>query len=244
MGSPRKSPSQFQRSGTAFIWFIVWMLVLFVAAVLFYQVFIRGDYESYTDGKTPVTDFVPKDGYLKIEYPEYAMDPDSEPTPLPVPTPRVTPIPLDDYALVNKRLLIPETYDVVLADLVECRSSSADDGRALVVRGWGYLENRDALNAQIYLVVSTKFGENHRFYLTRRLSGSSGLVHDATTGRNLDQADFAVNVRVEDTYTDGEYRMGIMVIAKEGSEQYRGYTRLDPKYNFNVLKGKITDFLG
>ncbi len=223
------------------MWFALCLMGIALSIALFYNL-INRDYESYTDGLTKLEPFVPEEGYQPISYPPLAFDPNATPEPTVQPPPAPTPIPLDKYALLNKRMMIPDSYDVVHSGVTECRASEPDDNRALVLRGWGYLDELDAKNSSVYLVVSTKFGDNHRFYLTKPESGSSGIIHDANTGRNLDQADFSVIVRIEDTYQDGDYRLGLVVINKDGKSQTKGYTRLDTRYNFGIKDGKIISF--
>lgn len=243
MAANRRSPTPFRRKSSAITWFLLCLSVLLVGVALFYQFVIAYDYEPFTDGETPIEDFIPPDGYEPVEYPPLtSQQQDGQPTP--GPGIRPTPVPIDKQAMLNRRLIIPSSYDVVLGDLTECRASAPDDNRMLVTRGFGYLEDQDASGSIVYLVVSSKYGEGNRFYQTTRESGSTGIIHDQRTGKYLDQADFACNIKIEDTYQDGDYRLGLMVIHRDGKTETRGYTRLDPKYNFTVSKGKITAFEG
>lgn len=242
MGSSRRSPPQYRSAGTAIIWFVVCLIALIVGALLFYYFVVDFDYQSFVDPNDASQAFLPPDGYQPQDYPELAIDPDASPTPHPMRAPQPTPVPVDSYAILDRRMMLPDSYDTVIGDLTECRISTPDDNHVLVLRGYGYMEGRDAFDAQIYMVVSANYSDSHRFYQVKTESGSTGLLHDATTGRNLDQSDFVVNIRVDDTYQEGEYRLGLLVINREDGATARGYTRLSTKYNFLVSKGRITGF--
>lgn len=238
MARRRRIPWTTRRKLMAAMWLLLALAVVSIGGWFFYQFVIMYDFEGVTPGTEPVQEFLPEGGYIRESYPPY--DPNKTAAPTPRPTPRPTPIPLDKYALLNKRMLMPETsYEVVQCGLTEFRISAPDDNKAFAVRGWGYLTNMDASKSSVYLVVSTKYGENHRVYLMTRESGSSGMLHPGSTGTNLDQADFVGCVRIEDTFTDGEYRLGVIVVSKETDDQPKGYGRLDPSYNFVVRNGAI-----
>lgn len=239
MAGRRRSPSPYRSKSSALMWFALCMMILTVLGAIFYQFVIKYDFEGFSSGEEPLRDFVPEDGYQRVSYPPSLLEPGTTPTSPPVPTPRPTPIPLDKYAMRNTSIMMPKTDHAVLCDLTECRASEPDDNRALVVRGWGYLENLDASGSQVYLAVSTKFGDNHRMYLTQRESGSSGIIHSASTGVNLDQADFSAIIRIENTFADGDYRLGVVVQNRNGKKQTLGYARLDSIYNFTIQGGKI-----
>lgn len=240
----RRSPTPYMRRGTALTWFAVCLMALVALGALFYQFVIDFDFESFTEGTGARQAFLPEEGYTKVSYPPQPYAAGETPQPTPMPTPRPTPVPIDKYAMLNKRMMIPTGYEVVYAGLTECRASLPDNDRALVLRGWGYLEELDATKSNIYVVVSTKYGDTHRFYLAKKESGSTGLIHDPATGTNLDQADFSCNIRIEDTYQDGEYRLGVVVSNRDGRDTTSGYTRIGPDYNFSVTNGRITAFEG
>ncbi len=84
--------------------------------------------------------------------------------------------------------------------LTLCEPSAADANAVMMVRGWGYIRGTDASASQVYLAVSTKNGADHRFYKVIRKSGSTGVQHDPSTGKNLDQGGLRVAFSV-DTYT-------------------------------------------
>ena len=241
----RYSPTRYQHKSTAFLWFLFGVMIIAALGALVYQFVIQFDFESFTSGEEPLGVFLPEDGYTMVSHPPQ-LDTDDGDGLLPsaVVTPRPTEIPIEKYALLNKRMLIPSNNVKVYGDLTQVRSSEPDDNRALVLRGWGYIEGLDARDSQIYIAVSPKYGDSHRIYLATRESGSTGLIHDKTTGTNLDQADFSINIRIEDTYQDGDYRLGVLVVNTKGKKKTSGYARLSPDYNFNVTRKRITQFEG
>lgn len=239
MAHRRRIPWTTRRKLMAAMWLLLALAVLSVGGWFFYQFVIMYDFEGLTPGTEPVREFLPEGGYIRESYPPY--NPNITGAPTPRPTPQPTAIPMDKYALLDKRLMMPETsYEVVLCGLTEFRISGADSNRAFAVRGWGYLTGMDASKSSVYLVVSTKYGESHRMYLLTREPGASGVLHPADTGTNLDQSDFEGCVRIEDTYIDGEYRLGVIVVSNETSNRPKGYGRLDSGYNFVVKGGQIT----
>ena len=239
MASPKRKRRSWRQIRTAMLWGFLLLCALAVAAWSFYQFVINFDFEGYTPGTEPIQTFLPEGGYIKSLYPPY--DPSATLAPTPMPTPRPTPIPLGKYSLLNKRMLIPDANRArIYADLTEFRISTADENRAFAVRGYGYLEGMDASNYDIYLVVSAKYGESHRFYRMTRESGCSGVLHPQERGKNLDQSDFSGCVRIEGTYASGEYRLGVLIAKGNAPDQALGYERLPLNYHFVVESGRIT----
>ena len=236
---PRKrSPATFRRKRSALAWFVLCLLILGAAGWGFRQFVIQFNFESYTDSSAPLAPFLPADGYAESSYPPRADPYLSTPTPQPLLAP--TPIPIERLAMLNPRLQMPSNANVVYCGLISCASSSADNNLVLCARGWGYLEGLDAAKSKVYLVVSTLYGDTHRFYLATREAGSTNIIHDPKTGTNLDQADFSAYIRIESTYIESDYRLGVMVVNQDGKNQTQGYARLDPQYNFTVQAGRIT----
>lgn len=245
MSSRRRSPSPFRSKNAAVTWFMLGLMILIVLGALFYQFIVNYDFESFTAGDQPIGNYVPEEGgYVASQYPPDPYAGGETPAPTALTMQQPTPVPIDRYAMMNKRMLMPDSYEKVYGGLTECRASEPDNNRVLVVRGWGYLESLNAGKSQVYLAVSSKYGNTHRFYLTTRESGSTAMIHDSSTGTNLDKADFYAAIKIEDTYQDGDYRLGIVVTNTENGIQLSGYTRLDADYNFNVDNGQITKFEG
>jgi hypothetical protein len=156
-----------------------------------------------------------------------------------MPTLSPTPIPLALYAVRDTRILMTGTDNLGEYALTHRAPSGADNNRAMMVRGWGYIRGADAAASTVYLAVSTKDGDDHRFYETIRQSGSTGIQHDPTTGKNLDQSDFAAAFAV-DTYDDGEYRLGLLIQVKAGKRVIEeAYYPLGDENNFTVRGGRI-----
>ena len=214
-------------------------LILIGLGWWFFDTFvIKADHTGHTPGTEPVQTFLPDGGYIREAYPP--IDPNATPEPLPLPTPKPTPIPLEKYAMLNRRMLMPtEGYEKVNCGLIEFRISQPDDNRAFAVRGWGYLEGMDAAKSTVYLVISPKYGDNHRAYLMNTESGSTGVYHDPRTGTNLDMSDFNGCIRIEETYADGEYRLGVLVLSSETDYAAKSYARLSDGYNFMVKGSQI-----
>jgi hypothetical protein len=123
--------------------------------------------------------------------------------------------------------------------LTQCEPSSADGGKVMMERGWGYIRGADAAESRVYLAVSTKNGDDHRFYAVIRQSGSTGIQHDPSTGKNLAQADFVAAFAV-DTYDDGIYRLGLLIQVMNGKKvAEEAYYPLGDQYNIVVSGGKI-----
>ena len=224
---------------TAMLWLFLSVCAVGLCGFAIYQFVIEYDYEGFTPGTQPVETFLPEGGYIKGNYPPF--DPNATLAPTPLPTPRPTSIPLEKYSLLNKRMLIPDANQArIFTELVDFRISTADDNRAFAVRGYGYLEGLNAAKHSVYLVVSTMYGENHRFYRMNQESGGSGVLHPKERGQNLDQADFSGCVRIEGTYANGEYRLGILIAKGETADQALGYARLETGYHFVVESGRIT----
>ena len=165
-----------------------------------------------------------------------------EPTLTPKPTLRPTPVPLEKYSMRNTQVLMAENDGLGNVALTDFRVSEPDGNKLVCVRGWGYITGRDAAKSEIYLAVSTKNGYNHRFYNVDRQSGSTGIVHDPSTGKNLDQADFAAAFSVE-TYGDGEYKLGVVShnrVSKK--ETIKSYYPLGDDYDFRVAGGRVAQW--
>jgi hypothetical protein len=239
--STRRSPAQFRSRVTSVVVFVVCMSLLSGAVFLGYRA-LSFDYSGYIPfGSTP-RPFIPEGGFKEVK-PENAMELEEyvEPTMTPRPTLAPTPIPLELYAIRDTKVLMTGTDKLGEVALTLCVPSAADNNRVMMVRGWGYIRGTDAALSNIFLAVSTKSGEDHRFYRTIRQSGSTGIQHDPSTGKNLDQADFVAAFAV-DTYDDGIYRLGLLIEALDQSGKKiieRAYYPLGDEYLFTVSGGKI-----
>jgi hypothetical protein len=157
----------------------------------------------------------------------------------PGPTLQPTPIPLELYAVRDTKVLMTGTDKQGLVGLTLCEPSAADGKAVMMLRGWGYIRGADAAQSQIYLAVSTKNGADHRFYRVIRQSGSTGIQHEASTGKNLDKADFAAAFSVS-TYDDGEFKLGLLIRVMNGKRvAEQAYYPLGDEYNFLVKNGVI-----
>jgi hypothetical protein len=198
------------------------------------------DYSGYLPLSATARPFIPEGGF-KVDVTTQPFDVEEyvEPTMTPGPTLHPTPIPLDLYASRDTKVLMTGTDKMGLCALTCCKPSAADNNKVMMTRGWGYIKNTDAAQSVIYLAVSTKNGDDHRFYKVIRQSGSTGIQHDPSTGQNLDQADFVAAFGV-DTYIDGEYRLGLMIQVMNGKRvSEHAYYPLGDQYNFTVISGKI-----
>ncbi len=237
--STRRSPAQFRSKVTSVVVFLISIALVGGAAYLGYRA-LSFDYSGYLPPGATAGPFLP-DGGFQIGTTEAPMDLEEyvEPTMTPGPTLSPTPIPMELYAARDTRVLMTGTDKLGEVALTQCEPSSADGGKVMMVRGWGYIRGADAAESRVYLAVSTKNGDDHRFYAVIRQSGSTGIQHDPATGKNLDQADFAAAFSV-DTYDDGEYRLGLLIQVMNGKKvAEEAYYPLGDQYNFVVSGGKI-----
>ncbi len=239
--STRRSPAQFRSKVTSVVMFVVCMSLLGGAVYLGYQA-LSFDYSGYIPFGSTARPFMPEGGFKEAP-PENAMDLEEyvEPTMTPGPTLAPTPIPLELYAVRDTKVLMTGTDKLGEVALTLCEPSAADSKKVMMVRGWGYIRGTDAARSNIFLAVSTKNGEDHRFYKTIRQSGSTGIQHDPATGKNLDQSDFAAAFSV-DTYDDGIYRLGLLIEALDENGKKvveRAYYPLGDEHIFSVVSGRI-----
>ena len=238
MSSYRPKPRRNHSARNALLWLLFALAIIGAGTWFFYNFVLNYDFEGFTPGTEPVQTFLPEGGYIKEQYPPF--DPNAKTTPTPMPTPRPTPIPQDKYALLEQRLKVPANGGLAShGGLSDMRISVVDDYKAFAVKGYGYLDGYDAAKSTVYLVLSTKYGESHRIYQTRRESGCTGILHPDAHGQNLDQSDFVCNIRIEDNFPDGEYRLGVLITRGKGASQMIGYARIDSEYNFMIKSGKI-----
>jgi hypothetical protein len=238
--SARRSPAQFRSKTASIVAFLVSLALVGGAAYLGYQALFF-DYSGYLPAGAKVHQYLPDDGAFKVvttasplDFEEYV-----EPTMAPGPTLMPTRIPLELYAVRDTKVLMTGTDKLGQVGLTECSPSAADGNSVMMLRGWGYIQGSDASMSQIYLAVSAKNGADHRFYRVIRQSGSTGLQHDPSTGKNLDQADFAAAFSV-DTYDDGEFKLGLLIRVLTGKRvTEEAYYPLGDQYNFIVVGGKI-----
>ena len=237
--STRRSPAQFRSKVTSVVVFLLALALVGAVVYLGYRA-LSFDYSGYLPQGARVRPFLP-DGGFKVTATEAPMDLQEyvEPTMTPGPTLNPTPIPLELYAVRDTMVLMTGTDKLGQVGLTQCQPSAADTAAVMMVRGWGYIKGTDASQSHVYLAVSTKNGDDHRFYRVIRQSGSTGIQHDPATGRNLDQADFAAAFSV-DTYDDGEYKLGLLIQVMSGKKvAEQAYYALGDQYNFFVVGGKI-----
>jgi hypothetical protein len=237
--STRRSPAQFRSKVTSVVVFLLAIALVGGAVYVGYQALFF-DYSGYLPQGATVRPFIP-DGGFKVTATEAPMDLTEyvEPTMTPGPTLNPTPIPLELYAVRDTMVMMTGTDKLGQVGLTQCQPSAADKSVVMMVRGWGYIKGTDASQSHVYLAVSTKNGDDHRFYKVIRQSGSTGIQHDPATGQNLDQADFAAAFSV-DTYDDGEYKMGLLIQVMSGKKvSEQAYYALGDQYNFFVVGGKI-----
>jgi len=237
--STRRSPAQFRSKVTSILVFLLSMALVGGAVYLGYQALFF-DYSGYLPSGATVRPFLPEGGF-KVTHAEAPMDLQEyvEPTMTPGPTLSPTPVPLELYAVRDTKVLMTGTDKMGQCGLTQCEPSAADKFTVMMVRGWGYIKGADASLSNIYLAISAKNGDDHRFYRVIRQSGSTGIQHDPSTGANLDQADFAAAFSV-DTYGDGEYKLGILIQMMNGKKvAEQAYYPLGETYNFFVVGGKI-----
>ena len=235
----RRSPVQFRSRITSVLVFLLCIALLGGGVYLGYQA-LSFDYSGYLPLDATARPFIP-DGGFKVSATLQPFDVEEyvEPTMTPGPTLQPTRIPMDLYAPRDTKVMMTGTDNLGLCALTSCKPSAADQNKVMMVRGWGYIKNTDAAQSVIYLAVSTKNGDDHRFYRVIRQSGSTGIQHDPATGRNLDQADFAAAFGV-DTYIDGAYKLGLLIQVMNGKHvAEKAYYPLGDQYNFNVVSGKI-----
>jgi len=237
--STRRSPAQFRSKVTSVVVFLLALALVGAVVYLGYRA-LSFDYSGYLPQGARVRPFLP-DGGFKVTATEAPMDLQEyvEPTMTPGPTLNPTPIPLELYAVRDTMVLMTGTDKLGQVGLTQCQPSAADKSAVMMVRGWGYIKGTDASQSHVYLAVSTKNGDDHRFYRVIRQSGSTGIQHDPATGSNLDQADFAAAFSV-DTYDDGEYKLGLLIQVMNGKKvAEQAYYALGDPYNFFVVGGKI-----
>jgi hypothetical protein len=235
----RRSPAQFKSKVTSIVVFALSVALLGGVAYLGYQALFL-DYSGYLPPGATVMPFVPDGGFnFSVTPAPLIVEEFVEPTMTPRPTLSPTPIPLELYAIRDTRVLMTGTDGLGECALTQFEPSSADGNKSIMVRGWGYIRGTNAANSNIYLAISTKNGEDHRFYKTIRQSGSTGIQHDPSTGTNLDQADFAAAFSV-DTYEDNQYRVGLLIQMLSGKKvAEEAYYPLGDSYNFTVQGGRV-----
>ncbi len=237
--STRRSPAQFRSKVTAILVFLLCITLVGGAVYIGYQALFF-DYSGYLPAGATARPFLPEGGF-KVTATETPMDLQEyvEPTMTPGPTLQPTPIPLELYAVRDTKVMMTGTDKMGECGLTQCEPSAADKSTVMMVRGWGYIRGTDAAQSIVYLTISAKNGDDHRFYKTIRQSGSTGTQHDASTGTNLDQADYAAAFSV-DTYSDGEYKLGVLIQVMTGKKvAQEAYYPLGDQYNFFVVGGKI-----
>lgn len=238
--STRRSPAQFRSKAASIVAFLVSLALVGGASYLGYQALFF-DYSGYLPTGAKVQKYLPEDGAFKVSTTASPVDFEEyiEPTMAPGPTLQPTRIPLELYAVRDTKVLMTGTDKQGIVGLTLCESSAADKSAVMMLRGWGYIQGADASESQIYLAVSTKNGADHRFYRVIRQSGSTGIQHDPSTGKNLDQADFAAAFSV-DTYDDGEFKLGLLIRVMNGKRvAEQAYYPLGDQYNFLVKSGVI-----
>ncbi|MEG2624442.1 MAG: hypothetical protein RSC06_16250, partial [Clostridia bacterium] len=204
MGDKRQSPAQFRHKGAAIAWFVIALSVLVVGTYLAISMLARYDYEQMLpeDAKLRVT--LPEEGYVPATptpTPVPVVTP--RPLPTPMPTPNATPLPLDWLSSHDTRMVMPrDTSAKGEAGFTGMSTSDGDENQVMLVTGWAFLDGFDAQKANVYLVVSAKSGSISKFYEVDVLPGSTGIVHDASRGTNLERADFRAAFNVS-TYEEG-----------------------------------------
>ena len=238
----RHSPTFFKRKGAAVSFFVICMVLLFVAGFVCFGLLTRYNYDAA----------LPEDAVLRAKFPaddNYLPVP-STPTPIPVvtpvplptpqPTPQPTPIPLQLYSVQNTRMVMPQDANAPgEAYLTGMHVSEADQNKSVLVTGYAFLRGLDAEDSTVYLVVSSKSGTVHRFYQADILPGSTGIHHAPSLGENLERADFRAVFHVR-TYEEGPYRLGALVVNKVGKKPaVQGYFDLNTEYQFSVRRNTV-----
>jgi hypothetical protein len=238
--STRRSPAQFRSKTASIVAFLISLALVGGASYLGVQA-LYFDYSGYLPSGAKVRQYLPEDGTFEVNTTASPVDFEEyvEPTAKPGPTLQPTRIPLELYAVRDTKVLMTGTDKLGDVGLTLCEPSAADGNSVMMLRGWGYIRGMDASVSQIYLAVSTKNGADHRFYRVIRQSGSTGIQHDPSTGKNLDQADFAAAFSV-DTYYDGDFKLGLLIRVMNGKRvAEEAYYPLGDQYNFSVRSGKI-----
>lgn len=161
------------------------------------------------------------------------------PMPTPVPVAEPTPIPASAY---SKRVRVsqPLSQDIPCnVNLTEYAVEKCENGLALMLRGWGYIEQKDAALSTIYLVICASDAQQMWFYQTINTPGATGIEHDGATGTNLDRADFTAIVDVSD-YPDGRYTLGLAILNELNEQEDIGsFAPFQDQYTFHVRHGNI-----
>lgn len=239
----RYSPTSFKSKGGAIAFFVVALALLIVVTFVGIGMLTRYDYSDMIPEDAPLRANFPDDNDYQLPLITPTPMPEVTPTPLPtpMPTPASTPIPLTLYSQVNKRMMMPKDASAPgEGEITSLNVSVADESRTVVVTGWAFLNDCDAQQSDIYLVVSPHVGEGHRFYAATVLPGSSGVQHAATGATNLERADFRAVFSVS-TYDEGPYKLGLLVVNESDRRNVlRGYFDTDPRYSFNVKRKAVT----
>ncbi|MEA4898725.1 hypothetical protein ACH6CV_00670 [Bacillota bacterium Meth-B3] len=237
----RRRGGDFKRKGAAVAFFVLALAALVVATYVGIGMLTRYDYTDVLPEDAPLRARFPEDGDYSIPEPTPRPAPVVTPTPLPtrMPPPASTPMPLSMYSVQNARMMMPKDASAAgEGQLTSIQVSEADGQRSVVVTGWAFLDGFDAQHSRIYLVTSPRSSSGQRFYEAQVLPGSSGVQHPPERGENLERADFRAVFSVR-AYEDGPYKLGMLVVNRDGREAVNGYFEAGAGCQLTVKAGAV-----
>ncbi len=174
--------------------------------------------------------------------------PSPSPTPSPVPTPEPTLIPDSAFSEMNadpKVLGVIPTESTTTAAKVAityCYRSEANGNRAMVLRGYGYLDDPsfDGSTVQTYLIINRDSVSARAMLKATNTAGISGVDHADAQCANASGADFEVVLNAA-ALPDDIYTMGLVLQYTVNGETKLDYIALPSTQSFTVLN---TVFLG
>ncbi|MBO4299098.1 MAG: PT domain-containing protein [Clostridia bacterium] len=246
-------------AGRAFLRFLIGMVLLVALCALFYIFVLQGKINIEFAPKTPTQEPVqtvaaeptPQPSVEATAAPTASptsaptaeptavptIEPTAEATAAPTPEPTNTPIPSEEVA--DSMESVPEnlpenTSDNLKLGLKELKVVDNAGKSVIVVRGYAYIEGADAAQSQGYILLTdAASGEMLGRYPVTPRPEDADLAFEATSGSNLDQAFFQLNVDVSSLY-DGIYLIS-MAVENNGTSAWNYFD--DSMFHFYVMQG-------
>ena len=158
-------------------------------------------------------------------------EPTEAPTPTPSPSPTPSPVPTPEPTTTAAKVAI--TY---------CYRSEANGNRAMVLRGYGYLDDPsfDGSTVQTYLIINRDSVSARAMLKATNTAGISGVDHADAQCANASGADFEVVLNAA-ALPDDIYTLGLVLQYTVNGETKLDYIALPSTQSFTVLN---TVFLG
>ena len=223
-------------AGGAILRFLIGMVVLVAICGFFYLFVLQGEINVSLPIQSASSSAAPTTSATSAPTPVPTIEPTAAATATPTPEPTATPIPQD--ALAEAAELpgaLPELPDAgVKLGLKELNLFDAAGQSVIIVRGYAYLEGRDAAQSRGYIrLVDPTSGEALGTYAVTPRAEEADLSFDETAGTNLDQAFFRMNIDVSGL-PDGYY---IVCMALENGGQIAWNYFDDSMYHFQIDHG-------